>query len=416
MRLTTQLRISPAAWLSPVLGVVALLYANVVLPATSDPYPLALSAVGAFTMFLIAPACAAYAAWEAGRLRRAGWFALPHVRAPLVVTGAVVTPILGIGLGTIIVVVFYKLLGAGIVAVPDLRVLGVAFIVIVAHTLLGFAIGMHVPPVVAVPTVFLTDYGWMLLPAALEPVWLRHLTGAWDSCCQIDTDLAPQAVAGAIIVAAGLVGTAVLLLHRQGWRFYPALTVVPTILAFGIGAFLVRGMGPDPVVDRDPSLLVCASGVPRVCVWPEHRERLEEVSTIAAEVSAAWQQLGIAVPTEFSEQNPALLPPGAASFGFSLQAQRSNIVVSLAHSLLPRQPKCEGTGFLGGPATEYVEAWLVDAAGLPSTELDHRFTPDVLDTVSSVRALPLERQQRWLEQNVAALRACDVRPQLEPDL
>ena len=191
------------------------------------------------------------------------------------------------------------------------------------------------------------------------------------------------------------------------------------MLAFGLGALLVRGLGPDPVIEREAAALVCASGQPRVCVWPEHRGRLEEVAALAAQADAAWRQLGLAVPSEFSERRPAALPPGAGAFRISRESRPGDIVVSLAYGLLPPPPRCALVGtapYPGGAAARYVTAWLADAAGLPRAELGERFGPDVLATVAAVRAMPSARQQAWLERNVAALRACEVEPWLEPGI
>lgn len=300
--------------------------------------------------------------------------------------------------------------------VPDPRVLVVACAVVAAQALLGFAIGVRVPPVVAVPAVLLGGYAWIVLPIALEPLWLRHLTGAYLACCDVSTDLAPQAIAGSVVVVGGLVGTAGLLMRRGFAALRLALAVAPTVLAFGVGAFLVHGLGHDPVVDRRAAL-ACSSGQPRVCVWPEHRGRLEEVSTIAAQATEAWRKGGGTVPSEFSEQRPAALPPGASSFGISLASGRGDIVVSLAQSLLPPPPQCafgRTDPYYGVKAIPYVRAWLAAAVGLPPAELEQRFRPAVLSTVAAVRALPVEQQRAWLERNLAALKACGVQPQLEP--
>lgn len=416
MGLLTLLRISPAVWLSPFLTLLAIAYANTLPVATRDPYPLALTAAGAWTVALIAPVCAACAAWEGGRLRRAGWFALPHVRPTAVVALMWLLPVLVVGFAALAAAIVVKLVGAGGVMAPDPRVLAVACAVVAAQALLGFAIGVRVPPVVAVPAVLLGGYTWIVLPIALEPLWLRHLTGAYLACCDVSTDLAPRAIAGSVVVAGGLAGTAGLLMRRDFDAPRLVLAIAPTVLAFGVGAFLVHGLGHDPVVDRRAAL-ACSSSLPRVCVWPEHRGHLEEVSEIAGQTTEAWRRVGGTVPSEFSEQRPASLPPGARSFGISVAAARGDIVVSLVQSLLPPPPPCafaRTDPYYGARAAPYVGAWLATAVGLPPAELERRFRPAVLGTVAAVRALPLDQQRAWLERNLAALNACGVQPQLEP--
>lgn len=411
------LRGSPAVWLSPLLVALAVLATSSTTIALTlpEPYPLALTSAGASSVFLVAPVCAAWAAWEGGRLRRAGWFTLPHARSPIVIALVALAPALVVGLVAIAAAVAVRFLGAGAVALPDLRVVAKTVAVITAHALLGFAVGVNVPVVIAVPTVLLVDYGWMVLPIALEPLWLRHLNGTWISCCALHTDLAPQAFAGAVVVAAGFAATAVLLLRQPLDAARLALALAPLVLAFGTGGFLVHRLGPDPTVDRKATL-VCSSGQPRVCVWPEHRGRLAEVAAVAVQADQAWRRFGIAVPAEFSEQRSAL-PPGTSSFGISLETPRSGIVASLAYSLLPPLPQCALTGtapFPGGRARGYVVAWFADVAGLPRAELVRRFGPSILGTIDAVRSLPEDRQWAWLERNLAASGACGVPPRLEP--
>jgi hypothetical protein len=188
----------------------------------------------------------------------------------------------------------------------------------------------------------------MVLPIAVEPLWLRHLTGVWFTCCQVSTTLAPAAISGAFVVAAGLSGMALFLLRIPLSAQRLILSATPLVVAFSIGAALVRDLGPDPVVPRSSSVLVYSLGQPRICLWPEHRERLEEVVAITTEASVAWQEFGISVPTEFSEQEQQALPTDSRSFGISQDSQHGDILYSLAYSLLPSSGQCEDRPFLGG--------------------------------------------------------------------
>lgn len=73
MLLGTFFRRSAAIWLSPAVLFLIVYFANESPRPASTIYPLALTVTGASEVFLIAPFCAACAAWEGGRLRRAGW-------------------------------------------------------------------------------------------------------------------------------------------------------------------------------------------------------------------------------------------------------------------------------------------------------------------------------------------------------
>mgnify|MGYP001773507867 CR=1 FL=1 len=416
MELETRLRISPVVWLAPFLIPFVMWY-TARLPGTSEPYPLALTAEGAFVVFLVAPVCAACAAWEGGRLRRARWVELPHVRSPLMVAGEALLPVYIVGFLAVLAAVMTELLGMGVLALPDLRVIAITFAIIAAHALLGFAIGLHTPPVVAVPTMLLATYSWLALPHALEPPWLRHLNGAgtWLACCSLATDLAPQVSTAIVVVAIGIASSAILLLRRPIQTYRYALAIAPIVVAFVVGASLVRGFDRDPGVARASSLLMCVPGRPQVCVWPEHRSRLQEVSEIAASAAKRWQEVGIAVPDTFTEGSTS--SPNERRFGFSLASQRSDIIGSLAYSLLPPGQDCtfdKPPPYPGAPyAEDYLLAWFATTAGMSQTDLASHINPDVLATVVQIQSLPSERQRAWLEQNVAAMRACDWPPQLE---
>ena len=414
MKLRTILRINPGVWIVPILVILAVLATTATgIPVQMpEPYLLALTAAGGTSVFVVAPVCAACAAWEGGRLRRAEWWTLPHTRSLPMIALASVTPIIIVGLVAITAAIAVNFWQAGIVAIPDARIALKSVVLVAAHALLGFAIGTRVRPVIAVPSVLLVDYGWMVLPVALEPVWLRHLNGTWSSCCMLSTDLAPQAFAGAVIVAFGLTATAVLLLRPSLRRAQLPVTIMPMVLVLGVGALLVRGLDWAPVVARDPSLLVCSSGQPQVCVWPEHRVRLEEVAALASDAATRWREVGIAVPDTFSEASSGSLLEHR--FGFSLESRQPDIISSLAYSMLPPFPECAVNGeYLGGEALEYVYAWYADVAGLSRAGFENRFGPEVLSTIEVVRALPVEQQRAWLDRNLAAIRVCDVEPYLE---
>lgn len=294
--------------------------------------------------------------------------------------------------------------------------------IIVAHSLLGFAFGVRFPMVAAAPGVLVALWCWMTLPRAIEPLWLRHLNGSFSSCCGVGTVPAPQALSGSLAVTIGFVAAGAFLMRQHSGTRGLALPVFSVAGSIGVGILLVRGMSWSPVVPRDASELICSSSAPRVCVWPEHRERIGEVSRIALRASAAWRSVGISVPSQFSEYSN--LSTSERSFGFSRDADGFVILNSLAYSMLGSYPSCavEGTApWAGGVAEEYVLAWLDATAGMSPLQLVARFgsepppgQPSVLDTVEQVRSLPVARQRAWFDQNLAALGTCDVQPQLEP--
>lgn len=296
--------------------------------------------------------------------------------------------------------------------------MGVACGVVVAHTMLGFAIGLHIRPVIAVPGILLLDYIWMVMPPAFNPPWLRHLTGAWTGCCDVTTSLDTRASLAVTSLSLGLAVTAFLLVRAplEEWHF--GVAMIPIILSFSAGAWLVHALGPDPIVPRSGSL-VCSNGTPQTCVWPEHRGQLARIAPLAVQADAAWLEAGVPGPERYSELRAAALPPGVGSIRLqpSLPQDNRDILVSLAYGALPRPPACAVTGtapWPGGAAAPYVAAWFADVAGVPLSDLQAAVSPDVIEKVAAVRATPPADQANWVKQNMAANRDCTVPPLLEP--
>ena len=413
IRLSTMLRVSPAIWLSPIIVGLTWLFITGMPPDWVDPYPLALTSAGASAILIVVPICAACAAWEGGRLRRAGWFAWPHVRPMAVLVLTILLPTLVVGLFMIVGSLLFQIITSGFLFLPDWRVLSMAVIVLCAHILLGFAVGVRIPVVVSLPMVFLLSFSWMVITDTLQPFWLRHLNGGWDSCCIVDTDLSPQVWVSAFIVAIGMISMASVLLLQRLHLWQALVSIMPLAIGLGVGAYLVQDLDSSPTVARDESVLVCSTDQPRVCVWPEHETRLEEVVALATEASTAWQQTGVIVPDEFTEGTGD--DRGIGSFSFSMETDRYTLLNSLSRSLLPPVAICEGQGSVSPREVQnYLVAWLNSVAGMPGEAITARANAQILDTIATVQLLSLEEQQIWFERNLIALEQCDVPPQLEP--
>jgi hypothetical protein len=423
MRVWTVLRVQPAAWLALPLILLSLIYAASYQPASDDPYNVALTAAATVSLGFVAPVCAALAAWEGGRLRRAEWWNLPHVRSLAGVATWSLVPVVLAGLLAVLAGAAVELAKGGLLAVPDLRLLGLSVLVIAAHSVVGFAVGLRVPVVIAAPSVLIGSYLWMAFPRAMEPLWLRHLNGSLSSCCLLQDELAPRAVAAAAVVAAGMViGGATLLAQHWRWRNL-ALTLGALVLSFVIAVPLVAGMGPDPAVPRNAEELVCrqGSGV-TVCVWPEHTGRLDEVLELTTQAVDRWEATGLPVPTTYSEQRATQLEAGSSSFGFSRRSSRGDILHALAYGLLPPWPPCADTGsYPGFDAQDAVHAWYDATAGMSMADLAQRFppsgapgVPSPLDILRALRATSPQARAAWLAANLAALASCDRAPQLLP--
>ncbi|HET6380106.1 MAG TPA: hypothetical protein VFH63_03605 [candidate division Zixibacteria bacterium] len=403
--------------------VLSAIYALGYQPATDDPYGVSLTAAGTVTLGFVAPVCAALAAWEGGRLRRADWWTLPHVRPLAMVAGALLAPVIVAGMLAVFAAIIVEFAKGGLLAVPDLRLVVLSLFVSGGHAMVGFAVGLRVPVVVAAPSVLVASYLWMAFPRAMEPLWLRHLNGSLSSCCLPQDDLALSAVLAAAMVALGMVAAGGVLIALRGrWRNV-VIGLGVLVASFGLAIPLVSGLGPDPVVARNPDSLVCraSSGV-TVCVWPEHGERLEEVAGITTRAVERWRAVGLSVPSSYREARVTDADPETSGFGFSRHSSQADILHALAYGLLPAWPACAETGaYPGFDARDPLHAWYDATGGMSKADLEQRFPPSgvpgdpaPLEILNRLSAATPEERADWLADNLAAVASCDREPQLLP--
>jgi hypothetical protein len=426
LRFRTAVRVMPALWFGPAIVILAALYSTSLPPA--DGYALAASAAGSAALPFIAAYVCASAAWEGTRLQRARIWLGPWSRSDWSIAApAVLTPAL-FGILAVLAAVGLQLVRSG-AADPDLRVVGVAGIDVLAWTLFGFAFGVTLPRAAAIPIALLVPFAWLGFVPAIHPVWLRHLTGMYRDCCASNEDLASSAVTASVLVDAAFIATAWLIARtRPAQRRSRALIGAGVALAAIFAASsLVSGLGFAPSVARDPSSLVCtAAGDPGLCIWPEHADRLSELVGATSETIAGWRRAGITAPRLVTEAHPGTAPPGSLAASFTDVHSRDAAILALARAVLPVQPSCPGpeagvaSATMGSSVQPFLEAWLASAGGLSSEAfgaiygqveaLDGLSPADVVVRLGS--ASPGARA-RWLSKVSAALTSCDP---VDPDV
>lgn len=417
-------RTSAAVWGALIVIPLTLYFLSGVIIGSVDPYVVAITARATEAFFVIASISAAVAAWEGGRAQCSGWHTLPHVRHPVQIVSFLLLPVGILTLSALAIAFTYTLWRSGVPPIPDTRIVIMSIVLVLAYVLLGFAIGVVVPPAISVPSVLIGTYLLTTTPSVFGPTWSGHLEGDLSGCCGIDESLAPRALIAPMIYAIGLVGTGMLLLRPRMALVGKVLAVTPVLLAVALAGFIARDVGEEPIRPR-MSAMSCAPGPPRVCVWPEHDERLDEVASLAAEASQAWRNAGLNPPAEFSERKRSVLSTesnDARSFGVWSGADRMAILAALSYSMLPEIPGCaygQQQPYPDGMAWEYVDAYLSATAGLPRQQLLQRFGgprgPSILATIDEVRSLPPAEQKDWFERNSAAIGQCDVEPPIDPN-
>jgi len=203
---------------------------------------------------------------------------------------------------------------------------------------LGFGLGVRLPIVMAGPVTVLGSYVLMVVPLVLEPSWLRQISGMWTSCCFIDTDLDPRAVAATSLIGIGLLVAAVMLVSPQLALWTAGLAALGAVMiAFALAGLAVNRDSYTAMVPRVGELQ-CAGTAPQVCVWPEHGDDLSTLAGLTPQVTSAAVQLGLTVPTVMSEQSPT-----ATGLGYFLDhpslSKRARIE-ALAAALFPMTDSC----------------------------------------------------------------------------
>lgn len=362
-----------------------------------ERYVLGLTAEALSSVFLVAPVSAALAAWEAGRFRRAGWHTWPHARPMFVVALRALVPVMAVALLSLGAAVAVRFVRSEVLAFPDVLLVAKTVAIVGAHVVFGFALGLNLPTTLAAPCVLILDYAWMVLPVSLQPVWLRHLNGTWISCCAVYVDVSPQAWMAAILVALaiGLAGLALMTLRSASARL--GGVVAPLGVAALVASALVSSLGPDPVQPRSSAALVCADSHPRVCVWPEHRDRLATVGPVIVRAASAWHAAGFPTAGEYTEQRNATAGD-AVPFGFAPRSRDVDVVAGLTATLVPFI-RCDPGAAPLHDSRDYARAWLLGIASLDLRQAG--YPAEVAAQVDAIREEPMQLQRAWFDRHVS---------------
>ncbi|MFJ3820731.1 DUF7224 domain-containing protein [Streptomyces nodosus] len=397
-----------------------------------DGYWPAATAGAATALNFVAPVTAACAAWEAGRLRRAKIGDGTPVRSGWQIAGASLAPVVLLGLLALAVAVAVaRLRMESTPGWPDARIIASAGVVVCAHVVAGYALGMWLPAVAAVPVVLVGDYLWNVYPPALEPLWLRHLTRPATGCCMSTTAVDPKGILAPALVAVGLAGLACAAVAVSrgtprlgglpGSVLYAgaALAVIAAMATTAGGVSLVNTFGPDAVRPRPASDLICAdSQDTRVCVWPEHASRLTETARTVSTAVARLRLVGVAPPAVVTESNQH---PSRTQWtvtvkqdpGFTGQDIMAGITADLT-TVLVDDPVIESdTDCPADPAKaaqqafaseEELRIWLSVRAGMSPPEARRRTDPQTWGPVADVLDGSVTSQKNWYRSTLARAR------------
>lgn len=180
-------------------------------------------------------ASAALGVWESGRLRKAHiWESLPS-RSRYRVAANVLFPVVLLSWLVLLLPPAVSLVRAGTApSLGSLRLPVMGMLIVVAHAVVGFAIGSVLPRLIATPVVAVVDWVAVAFTRATQPYWIRHVSGQF---ADVGFGEMPRFVSvAAPVLLAGSVAAGLMLLWLP---FGPR--VLRAVLALGVAAAGVLG-------------------------------------------------------------------------------------------------------------------------------------------------------------------------------
>lgn len=396
----------------PMLALV-LLQGSAVVDTATPGYWTAAVAKADLMLFIVVPVCAVCATWEAARHRdgridtlaiaRPAWRVALVAIAPTVVMG-----LLGIGAA----VAATAPAAAGAPGSPHSWLIVVYSLVMTGHAVVGYGLGRWLPRALALPISLGGSYVWLAYPAAIEPFWIRHLNGlSFEACCAIDQDPSMRALLATALFAVGLCfGVLLALAGTRRMRVGGAAALVALLLT---AAVVARPLGPSPGAPRAGAPR-CAGGKPVLCLWPEQEAARDLIHEALASAYVRLAEVNLPLPSVVTAKDAD--PRDAVFVVLPVRPERREVVLSLVASAVPDTvPTCATRGeWPGADSRAVLMVWMALAAGVPASELNDMAPPELVDLAAHARQLTNKQQFAWYSANLASLKDCTTRPQLNP--
>ena len=300
MRTTSRLRASSALWAAPLaLGLPLYYYylgpgmppsGNHGYAPTLTSYPLA------FTYPFAYAVASALAAWESGRLRREGVWALAPARSRYRVAAHALAPVVGLAWLMMILPVATSLAAAGVwPTLASLAPLPVGMAVCCAQAALGFSVGLRLPRIVVAPLLAAGVWALVAFSRATTPFWLRHISGQPAERLMFGEEFTFRGLVPHVLFTGAIaVGVALLWLPVRALALRVAVVVTAAAVALSgtLGGYLmVRDWGHNPPLATGRAPMTCAGTGPKVCVPSVVDDELpavrEDVLAVLADLRAA---------------------------------------------------------------------------------------------------------------------------------
>ncbi|MFD0420517.1 DUF7224 domain-containing protein [Streptomyces parvus] len=247
-------------------------------------------------------AASALAAWEAGTITKTGVWDWSPTRSKYRVAAEALLPTVCVAWAMLVVPVTLGLVTTA--TFPTLVSLGPLFMAMalcVAHTVIGFAIGLRLPRPVAAPVLAVVTWIVVAFTISLDPPWLRQLSGLCFEYLMFGEALTFSALWPPVLLLGGLAAALASLWSGKRVVTVPvalALVVVGTLVSFDE----VKDRGYFPPIATGVTEMTCARkpGEPEICMPRVTSSALPGIQQAAASVLAGFREAGV-------ERNPRLI-------------------------------------------------------------------------------------------------------------
>ncbi|MGQ4400112.1 hypothetical protein ACN6K4_006287 [Streptomyces hayashii] len=412
MILWHQLRRSAAPWVILPAALFVYLYMQSAVSTVPSHYGVESGESTIYALATIAPAVAACAAWDSGRMRRIRPMLTTSARSRWSLTLFIGAPAAALGAALLVFAVVLARINTGVFpSGAGWTALAHMIIVPTEWAVIGWYAGGRLPRSIAAPAAAALCWAWLTMPHAMSNAWLRHLGGFIDGTSTITDVHRPEIYFVPWIFTGCLIAVA-WLLTRIGSRriFFPAGAAVAAA-ALLVGHAAVSGWGfSNPSRGRAVDS-VCSGTAPQICVPPEYRSYLPQIRRSTRDPLNALVAAGVTQPKRMEILSPSVkLAPGVWRLHWALpalhqQAQYQTAGDVMAISAVEGTAAQHGKQACGGPSAPEL-VWATAVAG-DKDEVRQITDPQLWSLVGPVLDKPVKQQSAWFTQQVLN-HACPV--------
>lgn len=356
-------------WLAPFYALIcAFTYID---DLSGEGWSVAIASARTEVIVFLTPVVAIASAWEGLRIKSTAAIKLPQSRsrAKILLFSWGITLII-----PLTIMVLWMVIGGGMVS--TIFVLS-SVLTLATWSAIGFALGIAAPIAFSLPLAFVVPLFWVLVPRALNPLWLRHINGYWAvSCCGTGEVLNLRSWWAATALNLGLfigaLGFIFFIYRATNLRIL--LGVLPIALLGSItGIALVSSQGVRAEQPRTDARVCRIIGGREFCLWPEHTNQFSNLEKLAPTMLKKFEDVGLKIPQKFDEgiedrYHKKTGDGNTVGFYAHSRASLFNMATNIVSTVIP-------VTCYDHPESFNIDIYMLKLSGLDDTEIKTRF-PD----------------------------------------